>query len=98
VRQEPGFDLKWADREWSSCAELAKRVRVLEHAGAIEGKNLADRVGQRVDRERGCRVVSEGSGPQQRVEIRAVVGMAVADKNAIDILRPDISSKRGRIA
>lgn len=66
--------------------ELVQLVRIGQHARPIKGKHRVQRTRQRVDRQRRGRFLTQRARTQQRVQIGAMVWMAVADKDHIDLL------------
>jgi hypothetical protein len=53
-----------------------------------------------MDGKRARRMIIERSGPEQRIEIGAVVWMAVADDHRIDLIGRDVlqQARQGRVA
>ena len=85
MRQGGRLDRQRPDPECVAGLELAQVVRVVQHPGPVEREDRIERAGQCEQRKRRCRIVAQCPSPEQRVEVGAVVGMAVADEHGIDL-------------
>jgi hypothetical protein len=85
VREETGQGVERADVQAAAHGELVQRVGTRQHARAVERQHGIERAGQRIDRQRRCRIITQRTCAQQRVQVSAVIGMPVADEHGVEL-------------
>ncbi len=96
MRQGGRLDFERPDPERVAGLEFAQVVRVVQHPGPVEREDRIERAGQREQWKRGRRIVAQCAGPEQRVEVGAMVGVAVADEHGIDLLGQEEPEQPGQ--
>jgi hypothetical protein len=97
VRQEAGLRVERADGQPATGGELVQDVGGCQHRGVIESEHRVQGAGYGVHRQRHRRIVAQRSRPQQRVQIGAVVRMAVADEDRVDLLGREVAAAQLRL-
>jgi hypothetical protein len=84
MRQEPGPDAERPDPEGVAGREFVQVERVVEHARPVERQDGAQGARQGEGRQCRGRYLPQGARAEQRVQVRDVIGVPVADEDRVD--------------
>ena len=100
MRQQPGPHAERADVQAAAGGQFVQHILTGEHPGTVQRQHRVQRTGRCVHRQRGERFTAEHTGPQQRVQVGAVIGVPVGDEYRIEAIGGDVfkQSRHDRIA
>ena len=93
MRQQPGPHAERADVQAAAGGQFVQHIPIGEHPGTVQRQHRVQRAGRRVHRQRRERFTAEHAGPQQRVQVGAVIGVPVGDEYRIDVGGGEVSQQ-----